>query len=112
MTTIRIPPVLRDATGGKRQVEATGADVRELLENLATSYPQLRERSEEHTSELQSRLHLVCRVLLEKKSLVSGGDAVPVLVVRTGSCRFPRAGRVDSSRPAAYSEFAEAWVRA
>src|SRR2546429_7877109 len=27
----------------------------------------LRERSEEHTSELQSRLHLVCRLLLEKK---------------------------------------------
>src|SRR2546422_7913345 len=27
----------------------------------------LRPRSEEHTSELQSRLHLVCRLLLEKK---------------------------------------------
>src|SRR2546422_10998474 len=25
------------------------------------------DRSEEHTSELQSRLHLVCRLLLEKK---------------------------------------------
>src|SRR2546422_5512830 len=27
----------------------------------------VRRRSEEHTSELQSRLHLVCRLLLEKK---------------------------------------------
>src|SRR5687768_17724242 len=27
-------------------------------------------RSEEHTSELQSRLHLVCRLLLEKKKKV------------------------------------------
>src|SRR2546429_5780080 len=27
-----------------------------------------RDRSEEHTSELQSRLHLVCRLLLEKKN--------------------------------------------
>src|SRR5687768_17678138 len=27
-------------------------------------------RSEEHTSELQSRLHLVCRLLLEKKEVV------------------------------------------
>src|SRR3989449_3477326 len=27
----------------------------------------VRGRSEEHTSELQSRLHLVCRLLLEKK---------------------------------------------
>src|SRR2546429_2586465 len=28
------------------------------------------ERSEEHTSELQSRLHLVCRLLLEKKNVM------------------------------------------
>src|SRR5256884_7291807 len=38
---------------------------------LFLSFPELRERkkrSEEHTSELQSRLHLVCRLLLEKKN--------------------------------------------
>src|SRR2546422_4446143 len=29
-----------------------------------------RRRSEEHTSELQSRLHLVCRLLLEKKNFL------------------------------------------
>src|SRR2546429_5203681 len=29
------------------------------------------QRSEEHTSELQSRLHLVCRLLLEKKKNIS-----------------------------------------
>src|SRR5256884_3325191 len=29
------------------------------------------QRSEEHTSELQSRLHLVCRLLLEKKNNAS-----------------------------------------
>src|SRR2546429_6611440 len=30
-----------------------------------------RTRSEEHTSELQSRLHLVCRLLLEKKKTIT-----------------------------------------
>src|SRR3989449_6668263 len=30
---------------------------------------RVNERSEEHTSELQSRLHLVCRLLLEKKNI-------------------------------------------
>src|SRR5438309_7044224 len=30
------------------------------------------ERSEEHTSELQSQFHLVCRLLLEKKNNVDG----------------------------------------
>src|SRR2546429_729642 len=32
------------------------------------------ERSEEHTSELQSRLHLVCRLLLEKKKIITTGS--------------------------------------
>src|SRR2546429_6050989 len=32
-------------------------------------------RSEEHTSELQSRLHLVCRLLLEKKNRTSAEGA-------------------------------------
>src|SRR2546422_6570914 len=31
---------------------------------------QVEKRSEEHTSELQSRLHLVCRLLLEKKKKI------------------------------------------
>src|SRR2546422_4214548 len=34
----------------------------------APPVPELNVRSEEHTSELQSRLHLVCRLLLEKKN--------------------------------------------
>src|SRR2546429_6009828 len=33
----------------------------------ALSFSSASGRSEEHTSELQSRLHLVCRLLLEKK---------------------------------------------
>src|SRR2546429_1807337 len=32
-------------------------------------------RSEEHTSELQSRLHLVCRLLLEKKQAIRTDQA-------------------------------------
>src|SRR3989304_4953013 len=38
---------------------------------------RLASRSEEHTSELQSRLHLVCRLLVEKKD--SGVDSTRVL---------------------------------
>src|SRR2546422_11727607 len=40
--------------------------VQEILKNPALKISTDR-RSEEHTSELQSRLHLVCRLLLEKK---------------------------------------------
>src|SRR3712207_6890119 len=40
----------------------TGLNIEEVLEAIVT-----RLRSEEHTSELQSRQYLVCRLLLEKK---------------------------------------------
>jgi [CysO sulfur-carrier protein]-thiocarboxylate-dependent cysteine synthase len=38
---VRVPPVLRAAVGGARDVEATGSDVRELLGDLAARYPDL-----------------------------------------------------------------------
>src|SRR3989442_6102730 len=37
-------------------------------------------RSEEHTSELQSRPHLVCRLLLEKKNTTVRNSAAPTSV--------------------------------
>src|SRR2546422_5498926 len=38
-------------------------------------------RSEEHTSELQSRLHLVCRLLLEKKKKRTKSSPAPSSLV-------------------------------
>src|SRR5205809_5700334 len=46
---------------------AVGLDGKELARSDETISPSELPRSEEHTSELQSRLHLVCRLLLEKK---------------------------------------------
>src|SRR5260370_3818560 len=40
-------------------------------------------RSEEHTSELQSHLNLVCRLLLEKKKAHTDVDPPPLSVVKT-----------------------------
>src|SRR3712207_8832878 len=37
-------------------------------------------RSEEHTSELQSRQYLVCRLLLEKKNIEPVSNAAPLLL--------------------------------
>src|SRR2546429_5825957 len=51
---------LRGSAGVFRRVVRGGAP-REVAKHQRTP------RSEEHTSELQSRLHLVCRLLLEKK---------------------------------------------
>src|SRR2546422_5722487 len=49
------------ASAFARLLSAAGADV------LEAPTIAIGPRSEEHTSELQSRLHLVCRLLLEKK---------------------------------------------
>src|SRR2546422_8216299 len=57
---------LIDPDGGGPAASFTVADPSFTLRSLRGN-AVLRWRSEEHTSELQSRLHLVCRLLLEKK---------------------------------------------
>jgi sulfur-carrier protein len=44
MSVIRIPPTLRGDVGGARQVEADGGTVRELLDDLLSRFPSLREQ--------------------------------------------------------------------
>jgi molybdopterin converting factor small subunit len=44
MTIVRIPPTLRDETGGQAALQARGETVRELLDDLAGRFPALRER--------------------------------------------------------------------
>ena len=44
MSTVRVPPVLRDDAGGAREVNASGATVRELIEDLTTRLPALGDR--------------------------------------------------------------------
>src|SRR2546430_12528653 len=50
------------------QTRHTAFDVEELLRPDIGAEARFRERSEEHTSELQSQSNLVCRLLLEKKN--------------------------------------------
>src|SRR2546422_8318064 len=59
--------------GGPRQHQGAAARIavqaleRQRLEHGLPAAGADRQRTEEHTSEPQSRLHLVCRLLLEKK---------------------------------------------
>src|SRR3712207_8082709 len=72
----RVAPVPLDHPRGARfvrkQLDQAARDTRRLAE-LVERLPEhvlereRRARSEEHTSELQSRQYLVCRLLLEKK---------------------------------------------
>src|SRR3989442_3523285 len=76
----------------------------------ASNLPARSSRSEEHTSELQSRPHLVCRLLLEKKNKARVPCFAPVpnrmLAVRSpghkgsGGGRDPRVPRPAASAKA------------
>src|SRR5699024_11574136 len=63
--------------------------IKPVLNHLITGRAFL--RSEEHTSELQSRFDLVCRLLLEKKRRRVHPPARPRLP--QGAARLPRAAR-------------------
>src|SRR2546429_4988095 len=58
----KIQPWHHDRLAAVYVRQSTAAQVADHGESTRLQY-----RSEEHTSELQSRLHLVCRLLLEKK---------------------------------------------
>src|SRR2546422_2835246 len=74
-TTLFRSPVMPWSIAGWPMNPAGGAEVASHLTNgptfvlvrTAAKLQGAARRSEEHTSELQSRLHLVCRLLLEKK---------------------------------------------
>src|SRR2546422_2764354 len=60
--------LFRSVTGGKYLQFGPGGIVGSSLPPFVIiAFELMVLRSEEHTSELQSRLHLVCRLLLEKK---------------------------------------------
>src|SRR5688572_32531193 len=67
----------RAASGGwrpRRIDRAAGVDDRRVVFLLRPQ--RLVERSEEHTSELQSQSNLVCRLLLEKKKIKKQTDNI------------------------------------
>src|SRR2546422_1685808 len=75
--------LFRSNLAKSRFLAAASHDLRQPLHALGLFVAQLNgkvepvERSEEHTSELQSRLHLVCRLLLEKKKNKQQTDTNP-----------------------------------
>ncbi|GAC1324413.1 MAG: MoaD/ThiS family protein [Chloroflexota bacterium] len=44
MSKVRIPPVMRNQTGGVRDVEASGSTVGEVLQHLVTQFPALNDQ--------------------------------------------------------------------
>lgn len=56
--TVRIPTPLRRITGGAARVDATGGTVREALNSLVASYPELGERVYDEDERLRRFINL------------------------------------------------------
>src|SRR5687768_18247936 len=67
ISSSRSPRGRRSSRPSRRGSSGREAGARRLPLALRRAGGDRADRSEEHTSELQSRLHLVCRLLLEKK---------------------------------------------
>src|SRR5438876_6022733 len=68
-TLFRSDPTLSDSQGAQHHgaIAQVAACLGSLRVATSMGAGRRRQRSEEHTSELQSPVHLVCRLLLEKK---------------------------------------------
>src|SRR5438876_2047422 len=60
-------PISSDARRTSRKASRSRSDTSRRDAGTGSGSRRLPRRSEEHTSELQSPVHLVCRLLLEKK---------------------------------------------
>src|SRR2546429_1383501 len=67
---VRCRPTTQVGANAERALHGTEHTIGKRSGSAVEPVRQLESRSEEHTSELQSRLHLVCRLLLEKKKRV------------------------------------------
>ena len=90
MSVVRVPPVLRAEAGGKREVEASGATVRELLEDLTARVPALGTKVY-GAGELQSFVNVYVdgedvRTLLGLDTPVRDGSTVILLPAMAGGC--------------------------
>src|SRR5258708_31982645 len=60
-----------DSLSGALEIARKRQDAQRAREAKVARHPAASGRSEEHTSELQSPDHLVCRLLLEKKKTIT-----------------------------------------
>jgi MoaD family protein len=89
MATVRIPPVLRAQTGGKPEVEATGANVGEVLRALTAEHPDTEAQLFGPDGDLNRYVNVYLndedvRVLSGLDTAVTDGDTVVILPAMAG----------------------------
>ena len=89
MAKVRIPPVLRPAVGGEREVAAEGGTVGEVLTALVEAHPQTRDQVFAEDGELNRYVNVYLndedvRVLDGLATIVGEGDELVILPAMAG----------------------------
>jgi molybdopterin synthase sulfur carrier subunit len=89
---VRIPPVLRTATGGQKQIEVDGSTVGELIDGLVAAYPALAGQLLASSGDLNPFVNVFLnetdiRHLDERATAVQPSDTLIILPAMAGGSR-------------------------
>ena len=87
--TVRIPAPLQKLTQNQEKVEANGTNVKELIENLDTEFPGIRERICDENGKVRKFINIYVneedvRFLQQEKTPVKAGDEVSIIPAIAG----------------------------
>lgn len=88
---VRIPQPLRSLTGEKTSVEATGTSLGELIGNLESSYPGVKERILDESGQIRRFVNVYIngddvRFAEGLQSAIKDGDEVSIVPAVAGGC--------------------------
>jgi sulfur-carrier protein len=91
MATVKIPPVLRASVGGEKILSASGANVGEVLRELAANHPATESQLFAPDGELNRYVNVYLndedvRVLDGLNTAVGDGDTLVILPAMAGGC--------------------------
>ncbi len=89
MIRVRVPTPLRPMTGGKSEVEMEGGTVAQLIENLGTAHPGLKERLYDEKGEVRRFINIYVneediRFLTGTDTPLKDGDEVSIIPAIAG----------------------------
>ena len=89
MIKVRIPTPLRPMTGGKKEVEIVGNSVAEIIENLSSAHPGIKERICDEQGEVRRFINIFVneediRFLTGKETPLKDGDEMSIIPAIAG----------------------------
>ena len=89
MAVVRIPPVLRPAVGGEKELSADGASVRDVLQSVADRHPETEAQLFSPDGELNRYVNVYLndedvRVLDGLDTSIGDGDTLVILPAMAG----------------------------